>query len=82
MDRDLWVNKEGRSSPLHAVTGVADGVHELNPDESKNYVVHVGKGRYHKKTHGGVAFNVKAEFEVEVGDYMKIIVSSIPYCCE
>ena len=49
MDQDLRVDEEGRSSPLHDVLGVADGVHEFIPDESKTYIVHVVKGRYHKK---------------------------------
>ena len=61
-------DKEGRYSPIHAVLGGADEVHELTPDESKTNVVHVGKGLYHKtKMHGGVAFKVEVEFEVEVG---------------
>ena len=62
--------------------GVAYGVHEFIPDKSNTYIVHVGKGWYNKtKTHGGVAFEVKVKFEVEVRDHMKIIVSPLPSCC-
>ena len=44
----LLFDEDRRYSPLHAVLVFADGVHEFIPDESNTYVVHVGKGRYHK----------------------------------
>ena len=83
MDQELRVDKEGKSSSLHAVLGVADEVHEFISDNSKTYVVNVGKLRYHKtKTRGWVAFEVEVNFEVEVVDHMQIIVSPLPYCRE
>ena len=79
MEQYLQVDKEGRSYPLHAVLGVADGVNEFIPEESKTYVVHVKKGWYHKtKTRGGVLFEVEVEFKMEVGYHMKIIISLLP----
>ena len=81
MDRDLWVKKEVRYSPVNDVLGVSYGVDEFIHDVSKTNIEHVGKGQYHQnKCVEGSHLRLRSSLmcRSEVGDHSRPSLPIIP----